>query len=368
MWSSWQRRVNLEICKMALSTQEEALVRQLLDQQAAILSLAGNEATITSKLGATKVTLADLVAASLLADDDLLLTRQGTTDKSVSATLLRGYMQSGMATQLGVQDGSYNTASAKGSSDVITASFSPAVTSLRNGLTVYVRAAAANTSAAPTFSPNGLTAKVIVKGNGLPLESRDIAGAGHWLELQFDGLLDKWVLLNPARGVLAVPAGTVIFAAAQTAPAGFLKANGAAVSRTTYEALFAVIGTTYGIGNGTSTFNLPDLRGEFVRGADDGRGVDAGRVLGSAQAGQNASHTHTASTSPAGGHSHAFENLARIGDQDRGIGNASLWSIDTTATQTTSAVGDHTHAITVDASGGNESRPRNVALLACIKY
>lgn len=77
---------------MALTASEEALVRQLLDQQAAILSLAGNEATITSKLGATKVTLADLVAASSLADADLLLTRQGTTDKSVRADILATYM------------------------------------------------------------------------------------------------------------------------------------------------------------------------------------------------------------------------------------------------------------------------------------
>ena len=79
---------------MALTASEEALVRQLLDQQAAILSLAGNEATITSKLGATKVTLADLVAASSLADADLLLTRQGTTDKSVRADILATYMAS----------------------------------------------------------------------------------------------------------------------------------------------------------------------------------------------------------------------------------------------------------------------------------
>ena len=77
---------------MSLTATEEALVRQLLDQQAAILSLAGNEATITSKLGATKVTLADLVAASGVADADLLLTRQGTTDKSVRANILAAYM------------------------------------------------------------------------------------------------------------------------------------------------------------------------------------------------------------------------------------------------------------------------------------
>ena len=76
---------------MSLTATEEALVRQLLDQQAAILSLAGNESTITSKLGATKVTLADLVAASTLNGTDLLLTRQGTEDKSLTLALLSSF-------------------------------------------------------------------------------------------------------------------------------------------------------------------------------------------------------------------------------------------------------------------------------------
>jgi len=182
---------------MALTTQEEALVRRLLEQQAAILSLAGNEATITSKLGATKVTLADLVAASGVADADLLLTRQGTTDKSVTLALLRTYAQAGMATQLGVQVGAYNTASAGGTADALTASFTPAIAALENGLTLFVRAAAANTTTTPTFAPDGLTPKTIVKGNNLALAAGDIAGAGHWLEMNFDTTLDKWVLQNP---------------------------------------------------------------------------------------------------------------------------------------------------------------------------
>jgi len=74
---------------MALNSTEEALVRQLLDQQAAILSLAGAESTIISKLGATKVTLADLVAASSVADSDLFLVRQGTTEKSLTGAILK---------------------------------------------------------------------------------------------------------------------------------------------------------------------------------------------------------------------------------------------------------------------------------------
>lgn len=76
---------------MALTAQEEALVRQLLEEQAAILSLANSEATILSKLGATKVTLSDLAAVSTVADADLMLMRQGTTDRAVSAALLGAY-------------------------------------------------------------------------------------------------------------------------------------------------------------------------------------------------------------------------------------------------------------------------------------
>ena len=77
---------------MSLTVTEEALVRQLLDQQAAILSLAGNEATITSKLGATKVSLSDLSAATSLSDADLALVRQGLNDKSFAMSVLADYV------------------------------------------------------------------------------------------------------------------------------------------------------------------------------------------------------------------------------------------------------------------------------------
>ncbi|KAG0188260.1 hypothetical protein DFQ28_005152 [Apophysomyces sp. BC1034] len=76
--------------------------------------------------------------------------------------------------------------------------------------------------------------------------------------------------------------GQVAFFAFPYAPDGWLKCNGAAVSRTRYAELFAIIGTTFGAGSGT--FNLPDLRGEFVRGFDDGRDVDKMRSFGSQQA------------------------------------------------------------------------------------
>ena len=91
----------------------------------------------------------------------------------------------------------------------------------------------------------------------------------------------------------SVPTGCVFCRAVASVPAGYLECNGAAVSRTTYSALFTVIGTQYGSGNGSSTFNLPDLRGEFVRGFDNGRGVDSGRSMASFQDHDNRAHTHS---------------------------------------------------------------------------
>lgn len=81
----------------------------------------------------------------------------------------------------------------------------------------------------------------------------------------------------------AVPAGSVIYSASPNVLPGFMKCNGSAVSRTTYQNLYNEIGTTYGGGNGSTTFNIPDFRGVFLRVVDDGRGLDPGRVLNSLQ-------------------------------------------------------------------------------------
>lgn len=101
--------------------------------------------------------------------------------------------------------GAYNIrASAGGTANALTGAFTPAIAALPGApdtLLVLVRAGAANTTATPTFAADGTAAKTIVKGNNLPLLAGDIAGAGHWLELQYDPALDKWVLQNPAFGV-----------------------------------------------------------------------------------------------------------------------------------------------------------------------
>ncbi|WP_459749856.1 tail fiber protein [Pseudomonas sp. 3A(2025)] len=163
-------------------------------------------------------------------------------------------------------------------------------------------------------------------------------------------------------------AGMVSMFAMASAPNGYLKANGAAVSRTTYSVLFAAIGTTYGTGNGSTTFNLPDLRAEFIRGLDDGRNIDTGRVIGSAQGSQNAEHNHVASSSSSGAHTHTV-NVK--GDRASGEGNQVYGDEDfykDPLNLPTTSAGAHTHTISVSPSGGPEARPRNIALLACIRY
>ena len=171
-------------------------------------------------------------------------------------------------------------AEADGSADALTAHFTPTVKELENGLLVHVRAKEKNTGTSPSFNADETGEKPVVKGNNLPLEAADIAGAGHWLEMQYDGALDKWVLQNPAKGITppsGVPVGTIEYFAMPTPPAGYLKADGAAVGRQTYPELFETIGTTFGEGDGSTTFNLPDLMDRFAQGSDvPGQKVEAG--------------------------------------------------------------------------------------------
>lgn len=140
--------------------------------------------------------------------------------------------------------------------------------------------------------------------------------------------------------------GQVAAFAANSAPAGWLRCNGSNVSRTTYSRLFASIGTLYGAGDGSTTFGLPDLRGQFVRGWDNGAGVDPSRVFGSGQADGFASHKHALQTVNSGGGSSDGFELAPVTGGTPGV-------ISTT---------------NISEFGAEETRPKNVAMLYCIKW
>lgn len=103
----------------------------------------------------------------------------------------------------GLQGCYFNIGMAAGTTDAISSSYTPAITALANGMALYVRAASVNATTTPTFTPNigTIVAKQIVKGAGAVLTTGDIAGGGHWIEMQYDLILDKWILLNPATGV-----------------------------------------------------------------------------------------------------------------------------------------------------------------------
>lgn len=166
----------------------------------------------------------------------------------------------------------------------------------------------------------------------------------------------------------AAPSGQIAFFAGSSAPAGWLKANGAAVSRTAYAALFAAIGTTYGAGDGRSTFNLPDLRGEFMRGWDDGRGIDRGRAFGSAQGDAIRNITGEAKFGYDGDtvydHNAAASTSAIYYPNRKAqdtVNNMSL--VSNSANNWRPLVFDASRAVPT----ADENRPRNIALLACIK-
>ena len=153
--------------------------------------------------------------------------------------------------------------------------------------------------------------------------------------------------------------GAIIASARASAPDGFLLCDGSALSRTSYSALFEAIGIAYGAGNGSSTFNIPDLRGEFIRGADGGRGVDAGRTLGSAQG--DAIRNITGTTAQIGFlFNRAFSTQGCI------------YTIPNQGAPITATGDSKIKSIGFDASKivptANENRPRNVSVNFYIKY
>ena len=218
--------------------------------------------------------------------------------------------------------------------------------------------------------------------------------SGRWISLVthmlVKGTLEERLLALEAK--IAARIGTIFFVADDAAPEGSLICDGRLLSRTTYADLFAKIGTTYGAGDGSTTFQLPDYRGEFLRGWDGGRGVDAGRVRGSWQDGQNLWHRHGitindnshnhwwgGTTSTNGNHQHGTGMYpAPIGngssmdpDEVKGNGDGGGYQTSWNGNHTHDVSGwtstdSHGHSASIDGSGGAEVRVRNKAELICI--
>jgi microcystin-dependent protein len=227
----------------------------------------------------------------------------------------------------------------------------------------------------------------------------------------------EYLITTAITAISAVEIGKVSFFPVTTAPANYLKANGAAVSRTAYASLFAQVGTTFGAGDGSTTFNLPDVRGSFLRAFDDGKGLDPSRVLGTYQADGYASHNHPitdpthahsvsdpthnhAHSDPGHGHgvsdpqhSHsanggtftvldgngggnglgsggqAYSFPSNTNAAATGIGvNAATSNVSNVGAATGIGIYGSATGITVNANGGTETRPKNMSFLGCIRY
>ena len=274
-------------------------------------------------------------AAATLAD--------GINDTATSITLATG--QGGLFPSLGSGDYFYLTVG----SEIVKA------TARSGDVLTVVRGQELTTAVAHS---SGTSARLLVTAEGLRQLTPTTENLG-------SGTADNTTFLRGDRQwalVEGVPAGFIFLSASSTPPSGYLKANGAAVSRTTYATLFAAIGTTYGAGDGSTTFLLPDLRGEFPRFWDDGRGVDSGRALGSAQSSQNLSHQHFLVRNAYTNQYSQYGISLYTNNYIAGAGSGGY---------ETYYLNGHTSEANValsSPSGGTEARPRNMALLACIKF
>lgn len=174
------------------------------------------------------------------------------------------------------------------------------------------------------------------------------------------GLIDALSADVNARisNIRTVPAGSVFYVAMLDVPSGYLLCNGAGQSTSAYPDLFAEIGYTYGGSGGT--FHLPDLRGQFIRGWDAGRGLDPSRGFGSAQADEIKSHKHGITLSHEQGGSHDQNGFP----QTDWTGGMAYHSPDQPDSSWCYPNGSGNP---LSSTGGSETRPKNVALLPIIK-
>jgi len=238
-----------------------------------------------------------------------------------------------------IQDSTYTfvtAASVGGTADAITLAPSPAITAYAAGQAFTFVAEAANTGAT-TVNVSGQGAKAITKTGNTALTAGDIADTA-LIQIVYDGTqfqlistsgvdIGSGILTgnntftgtNTFSGTLAstgtfthdggtvIPVGTIQMFAGSSEPTGWHFLDGEAISRTTYAACFTVLSTTYGAGDGSTTFNLPDMRGRMALGVGqgltaEGGGTGTNRTLGAT--GGKEAHTLTAAQSGLPAHTH----------------------------------------------------------------
>lgn len=165
----------------------------------------------------------------------------------------------------------------------------------------------------------------------------------------------------------AVPAGAMIDWPTATPPSGWFIRNGQAVSRAENPNLFELIGVTFGAGDGSTTFNLPD----DVTGNRFTRAAGGAIAVGTLQDDQNKEHTHTATTNTTGSHVHTENRVNSVGTNSAQVSTdgptINYVSAVNNGTVNTSSAGGHAHNVTVANDGGSEARPKARAWLPLIR-
>lgn len=282
-----------------------------------------------------------------------------------------------------------------GSASARTLSFKPALRHLRAGMLFSYVSAFAGNGSAQTMNIDTFGAYALKTADGLyDPDAYDLQGGGVLNTIMFDG--SKFVVVRTGRAVTRAyvdaianaQVGQVGFFPSGSAPSGWLKYNGALVSRATYANLWTWVqaqgwlvseatwgGGTYGAfstGDLSTNFRLPDGRGVFARGFDDSRGIDSGRGAGAPQTGAVQSHGHTASVSDPQ-HKHISGDGPVNSNLRYGV-VGSLAGGNTNQQSGTTTVGGYTSteptgiSVTVNAAGSSETRPINIPLLMCVKY
>lgn len=184
-------------------------------------------------------------------------------------------------------------------------------------------------------------------------------------------------------GIVSVPAGAIMPFAGSTAPAGWLLCRGQAVSRTTYAALFGVLGTVYGSGDGSTTFDLPNLQDRVAVGSSGAKALGSAGGAASVSTDSAGAHTHAGSSGSAGAHTHggatgattltttqipshthsipavidaqlsSYPGLTRNSGQNYGTGNTNSTGGGGSHNHGVSSDGVHTHAVTVGSNGAH---------------
>lgn len=210
------------------------------------------------------------------------------------------------------------------------------------------------TGAALTEADDRLSAAIVALSALLPAAISTAVAAEATLRQNKDNELQASV----------VRPGSIVIWPLSTAPVGYLECAGQSVSRATYASLFETIGTSYGVGDGSTTFTLPDLRAEFVRGWDHDRGIDAGRTIGSTQA---ASSVFMGDPGVTDG---AIPSLYNMTDDNPDTLRTALKGEVSTADPTNIKVLSIPHTTDDPATVANTTmsvRPRNVAMMYIIK-